>query len=295
MYRALDVLFALGVSTDQEVTHRGQLLQRTASVPSGTLSETARASLWTGRDAAVSELAKASWESIAEVDHLSPASYEVGKNELVNPKQDSPLRNALSAWAGAFGSGVSELYVGGTDPRGVATMPAKKGPTGVIGARVPEGLDAKSRFLIAQLAFASSEGTLPVVLRTPDDAATMLFAAAAAGEAPLLAGSSRTGLAELTRAIAKQMPRKVRKAIPEITSRIPNAGVGVPDFCAAAHGAALRAGLVGAGELHVVLEALMGRGISLESALGHAGARDLLAFWLSEDARVVRAGLRVSS
>jgi hypothetical protein len=295
MFRTLDILFALGASIDQEVSHRGQLLERTVPLPRGVLSEAARASLWTDRDPSIGELAKASWESIAEVDRLSPASYEVGKNELVNPKQESPLRSALLAWASAFGSGVSDLFVGGTDSRGVATMPGKKGPTWVIGDRVPAGLDAKSRFLIAQLAFASSEGTLPIVLRTPDDAATVLFAAAAAGDAPLLAGSSRTGLVELTRAIAKKMPRKVRKAIPEITQRIPDAGVGVPDFCVAAHAAALRAGLVGAGELHVVLEALLGRGVSPESALEHKGARDLLSFWLSEDARAVRAALGMSA
>jgi len=295
MFRALDILFAIGVADAEEATHRGQLLERTIPVPSGTLSPEGRALLRQSGDEAISKLAQLTWESVAEMDRLTPASYEVGRGDLVSPKKESSLRKTLSAWANALGSGVTDLYIGGTDARGVATMPGKKGPSWVIGDRVPEGLDAKARFLIAQLAFATSEGTLPLVLRTPDDAATVLFAAAAAGDAPLLAGSSRTGLAGVTKAIAKKMPRKVRKAIQPIANAIPDAGMGVPAFCETAHRAALRAGLVGAGELRVVLEALLGRELDGERVMGHAAARDLLEFWLSEDARGVRAGLGVSS
>ncbi len=274
MYRALDVLFAVGEATPEEERHRGQLLERVVKAPSGVIEAEWRTDLWPRKEPASAALSALVWESVAELDWLSPASYQVGRGELVSPKQESLLRNTVSAWAHAFGSDIVDLYVGGPDARGVATMPGKKGPTWVVGTAIPEALDVKSRFLVGQLAFAMAEGILPVVLRTPDDAATILYAAAAAGDSALLAGQSRTGLAELTKAVGKKMPRRVRKAVAPIATRIPDAGVGVPDFCEAAHIAALRAGLLAAGELGVVLEAILGRDVGAERALGSNAARD---------------------
>ncbi len=295
MFRALDVLFALGETSQEEERYRGQLLGQIVSVPKGTLPEETRTELWPGKDPATAELATLVWPSIAEVDRLTPASYQVGRGELVSPKQQSPLRTAISAWARAFGSDVVDLYVGGPDARGIATMPGKKGPTWVVGNAIGADLDSKARFLVGQLAFATAEGTLPLVLRAPDDAATVLYAAAAAGDSSLLAGSTRTGLAELTKAISKKMPRRVRKGVAPIATRIPDAGVGVPAFCQAAHLAALRAGLIAAGELRVVLEAVLGANVSPVRVNASRGARDLISFWLSERAREVRQRLGVTS
>ncbi|RLB49562.1 MAG: hypothetical protein DRJ42_20775 [Deltaproteobacteria bacterium] len=293
-YRTLDVLHGIGAANADETAARTRLVQSAKKTPTSTLTPEVRALLRPPVEEPIAELAKLVWEAIADLDHLDPGSFGVGRSNLINAKTESPLRRAISAWAGALGGGLHDLYVGGEDGRVVAVMPGKKGPTWVVGKKVNAPLDHQVRFLVAQLGFAYAEGTLPFVLRSADDAATILYAAAAAGEAPLLAGSARAGLAELTKALGKKMARKTRKAVPAIAQTIRDTGVGVPAFCEATQRAALRAGLVGAGELRVPLEALLGNEIDAAAARDHAEARALVTFWLSEQARTVRSALGVA-
>ncbi len=291
-YRALGALAALGHADSEEAAALATLASSEARAPRASLDAAALAALRApGADGPPAALARLVWESVTAMDRLEPATFGVGKPELVSPKQSSAQRDALSSWVNAFGSSVVDLYVGGPEPGAVAAMPGKKGPTWIVGTGFAAEPTPAQRFLVGQLATALTEGTLPFVQRRPEDAATLLFAVAAAGEAPLAGGAGRSGLDELTRALARALPRRARKGVPEVVSVVKDGGASFPDYCRAALRTALRGGLVASSDIRVALGAVLGGQFDADAVAASPEARDLLMFWVAEEARVVRRAL----
>ena len=241
----------------------------------------------------VAQLARAAEETVAEMDRLEPATYGVGRGALVSPKADSAVRDAVFAIAHAFGLEPGELYVGGNDASQIAAVPGKKGkPAFIVGDGVSAPLTDSRRFVVGQLAMAIHEGCLPFVQRRPEEAASVLHAAAAAAESPLPGGAARADVEELRRAIERKMSRKARRAIAEAAAGVGNADVDA--WAAAAASSTLRAGLLLAGDLRVALAAVLPAPISLESVGASKMARDLVAFFISHESLALRRELGIS-
>lgn len=225
----------------------------------------------------------------------APAHYGVGRGELLSSRKPSHVRDELSTIATAFGVTLGEFYVGGNDAARVAGGHGKKAPFLVVGAGVASPLDTPRRFHAGRQLWALATGSHPVMDRSPAEGADLLMAAAAAADAPLAASAGRAGLVEVTRAIAKVMPRKVRKAAAEAAQALPGGGRRLEAYCAAAQLSASRAGLLVSGDVSGTLGMLVGGPPTLEAVSASPITRDLISFWVSPASLMLRRDLGLSS
>ena len=287
---ALEALLALDLATGEEAEAHASLstLAAPRSVPLGT---TALANLRASGDhGPAGDLARLIVDTVAEMDRLEPATYGVGKGDLVNPKLSHALRDEVTSIARLFETSVGDFYVGGTELRQIVAVPGKKAPAWILGDRVQSPLTAGQRFVIGQLSMAIRSGTLPLVQRTPTDAANLLLAAALAAESPIAGSERRSGVAEIAAAFSRRMPRKVRRAVPDLAQRIPDA-TAVDAWCTASLSTALRAGLLVGADLTACLQAVLGDQPTLEAVLGSDMACHLLEFWVSNTCVALRRDL----
>jgi hypothetical protein len=206
-----------------------------------------------------------------------------------------PLRAEIAALAQALGVPAPDLWQGGDDPSRVDLMPSYKGrPAFVLGAGVLAPLLPAQRFVLARLLFGLRLGIAPLLRRDPSRAATVLFAAAAAAEAPLAAGEGRAGMAETTRKLQKAMPRKVRKVVPD-HARALGDGREILSWTTLIHRTASRAGLLLAGDLGSALREVLGEAPDRELLPGAPDALDLYVFGLSPGAIALRRRLGLST
>ncbi len=229
------------------------------------------------------DFAKLVGPSLAVALRHDASHFGVGRGEL--QRRSSPAKDAAEAICRCFGLDLGEVYEGGSHRRIIAFL-NKKGRTCWI---FPANTDPQAPAALYELGrqgFAARAGTLPWLQLSDAEGATLLFAAAAAGEAMLDAGTGRAGLVEWTRATMKAMPRKVRKAIPGLTQNFRDRGEGLEAYVAAAKLSARRAGLLLSDDLPDVL--LAAESGDLDSPPNQA----LLRFWLSPEAFRLRRELR---
>ncbi len=290
-YLALGALSAMGLALPEEEDAFAERHETGPSAPSGVLSEASLARLRAaGADDPVARIAIAAQESVFEMDRLEPATYGVGRGELLSPKAESTMRDEVFALAALFGVESGDLYRGGRDAAQIAAVPGKKGRvTWILGDGIRAPLGAGQRFVIGQLAMSVREGTLPYVHRPPKDAAAVVMAAAAAAEVPLERAAGRTDIGEIARTLEKKMGRRARRAVAEAAQL---AADGDPKAWArGAMRTALRAGLLSSGDLRVSLGAVLGAPASAAALADSADARDLVLYWLSGDHLALRREL----
>src|SRR5690606_39220730 len=134
-------------------------------------------------------------ESVAEMDALEPATFGLGRNDVLRPEH--PARAEITVLLGMLGVPAPEVWQGGNDPNRIDVMPYYKGRANlVLGAAVSSPLTPAQRFAVGRLALGLRLGVAPLVRRGPERAATALFAAAAAAEVSFGAGEGRAGMAE---------------------------------------------------------------------------------------------------
>ena len=117
------------------------------------------------------------------------------------------------------------------------------------------------------------------------------FAAAAASEAALPGGAGIPGLDDVVRTMAKGLPRRSRKAIPELVRSVDTRLAFVEAVCRALRRTLLRGGMLLATDPQPALEAVLGSAVSRESVRANEDARDLVFFWTSTDALSMRREL----
>ncbi len=277
--QVLSALVAVGQATAEEVEDAARHTLRGKPERALTSAELAalRAS---GDDGPVAQLVELAYEPLCVAAGLQPNQLGVKRAHALSPRAAHPAREQLAQLAGAFGLELDEVYQGGELPDRVQAMPGKRAPTWVLGSEVQAPFDPLQRFLVGEQAMASLRRTTPLVRRDPEDAATLVYALAAAVDAPL-GGGDRPGLVEWTHRLMKATPRKIKKLLPAAVAAIDD-GRGVEAFCRAARRTALRAGLLVSGDLRTVLAAITGSATpDLRAVLDDDEARDLLYFWIS--------------
>ena len=191
------------------------------------------------------------------------------------------MRNEIAAWAGALGIGEFELYIGGRDPHGVFAV-ATEVPALVIGSAVSAPLAPQYRQAVARELFGLRRGTTVLRHRDPAEIAALTVAAAkvAGVEIP---SPPFAMLAEFQRQLGKEMPRRVRKALPELAARIQSSRAEATSFYRAATSSLDRMAALAAGDVSWVLceGNAAGRGRLGASVEAQERARRLLSFVLS--------------
>jgi tetratricopeptide (TPR) repeat protein len=186
----------------------------------------------------------------------SLASLGVSKKERVDPRGGHPLRVAISEWMGALGFGDFDLYIGGSDPHGVAGVAGEQ-PALVLGSAITTPLDARARSGIAREVFALRRGITAV--RSRDDAAIASLVVASCIEAGLSVPQPPYAVfGEVSRAIHKEIPRKVKKIIPDVCQRIVGSGQDARAWAQAARRSNDRMAVIAAGDVSIVLSDVLG-------------------------------------
>jgi hypothetical protein len=289
----LALLAALGEATPDETNTLGSLPSPTAKRPTSALQDAAFARLRARGDGGpIVQVLAMVGEALVELDGLAPGKYSVGRGERVGPKDASPVRDEVQAFARAFGLLPGDFYVGGREPGLVAAIPREGDPpTWVVGSGIGAPLSPSRRFAVGQLSLALRLGVAPLLTHDVKTWPRLFFAAAAASDAPLPGGASIAGLDEATRSLGKELPRRSRKAIPDLVRSLDARLETVEGVCRALRRTLLRAGLLLASDPQPALEAVLGAAVSRDSVRGNDDARELVLFWTSTDALQMRREL----
>jgi hypothetical protein len=293
----LSTLVALGVAEEEERSafqDHTQLFAR--PMAGGSLdNESFHALRVPGDGGAVLALAQLVSESVAEMDAHEPAALGFTKGNAL--RGEHPIRAEITVLHNLLGVAAPEVWQAtqGGEPLRIDIMPYYKGhATFAVGTGVHTPLVLDHRFHVGRLAIGTRLVVAPFLRRDPMRAATALFAAAAAAEIPLPAGEGRAGMAETTRKLYKAMPRKVRKVVPEMVRALGDDGRSILAWSQLVHRTANRAGLLVSGDIGGALRLLIGE-VSRENVLRSGDALDLLHFWLSPGALVLRQRLGLST
>ena len=135
-------------------------------------------------------------------------------------------------------------------------------------------------------------GTTVLLRRSANDVAALITAACQIG-GNRLAGPPYAMLVEFERLLGKEMQRRVRKVLPELTAAVANEGGDPVEWVRAAMSSLDRMAAAAIGDVSWVLAGPngSGRGDAPETTEGKLRAQRILSFVLSEAAFAVRDGL----
>jgi cellulose synthase operon protein C len=277
---ALVALGRRGKAISDELT---KLDARVAHRPQIVLDARALAEIADPQDGgAIADLFVILAETVAATLGPSLVSLGVTKKDRIDTRGGHPLRVAVAEWMGAIGfTGDFDLYIGGSEPRGVHGI-AMEQPAIVLGSAVTAPFDAAARSAVAREVFALKRGITAV--RTRDDSTIASLVVSAQMEAGLNVQAPPFAVfGEVSRAFKKEIPRKVRKIIPEICQRILSSGQDARQWAAVARRSIDRMAVIAAGDVSIVLSDMLG---APRAELGglvadNERARRLLAFVLS--------------
>jgi tetratricopeptide (TPR) repeat protein len=288
---SLGALAALGVEPQNLDAELAELDRRVARVPSIAIDEASLPDLADPDDGGpIAALMRALGTTLSAAIGPSLQAFGVTKKERVDPRAGVPLRNEVVAWAGALGIGEIDVYVGGKNPRGVYGV-ATETPSIVIGAGVTAPLSPLARQAVARELFALTRGTTVLGHREPTDVAALVVAACkiAGVEVDVTPFAM---LAEFQRLLSNEMPRRVKKSLPELAAAIAHSRRDPLLWYRAATSSLDRMAAVAAGDVSWVLAGdAAGRGRPPGSVEGQERARRLLSFVLSPSYLALREKL----
>jgi hypothetical protein len=285
---ALGALATLGVDPIELDSELQRLDRRVARVPSIAIDDASLPGLADPDDGGpVADLMRELGPTIAAAIGPNLAALGAQKRDRVDPKAGHPIRNEIIAWAGALGIGELELYVGGRSPNGIFGV-ASEPPSLVVGSLVAAPLSPLHRQAVARELFALRRGTNVLAHREPPDVAALIVAACKLGGVELEAPAFAM-LGEFQRQLAKELPRRVRKLLPELAAQIRDSGQDLTDWYRAATSTLDRMAAVAAGDVSWVLSGdAANRGRMPASVEGQERAKRLLAFVLSPSYLMLR-------
>lgn len=212
---ALSVGNAFGVNDPQADAQLQQYAARKPRTPQIAFTPATLGKLMApGDDPPLASLFAALGPTLAEAIGPDLSALGVSRKDRVDAKSGLQVRNEISAWAGAFGISELELYVGGRDPNAVQGVPGEP-PALVVGSSVNAPLSPAMRARVARELCGILRGT--TIVRTRDDTtvAAVAVAACKVAEVPIAAPAYAVQ-AEIDKLVSKAIPRRTRKAIPDV-------------------------------------------------------------------------------
>ena len=279
---ALGVLVALGADKSRVDPELWALDRNVAHVPQTSISETSLPQLVDPEDAGpVGELLRLLDSTFTEALGPNLSSLGLGRRERVDARAGTPLRNEIASWATALGIEDFELYVGGPDPEGVLAIGTEK-PALVVGSAVTSPFTPRQRQAVARALFAIRRGIASLLDREPDDVRSLVVGAIRSAELnPPFPGSAND--AEYQRRIQREIPRKARRALPELAQRVIGSGQDPAVYFRAARATLDRLGVVASGDASWVLAPTIAtRGEEPHGPEAKERTRRLLGFVLTD-------------
>ena len=237
-----------------------------------------------GDDGPIAALFALLGPSLAEALGPALSAIGVGKRDKIDPRSGLQTRNDIAAWAGAFGIVEFDLYVGGKDPSGVQGVPGEIAAL-VVGPNVRTPFDSVTAGRVARELFAISRGTTCLRFQNETTVAAIVVAACHIAEVPINAPPYAM-LGEVEKALKSALPRRTRKALPEVCAAIAQSALDPKVFARAALASQARAAVIAAGEVLPVLAEM-----SPPALPGDPRAMELMKFVLSPAYIELRRGL----
>ena len=289
---ALGALVCLGSADSQSDSTFAQLAARNARAPQVAFSETMmRVVVAPGDAGPIADLFALLGPTLAAALGPSLAACGVGRRDKVDPRSGIALRNEIATWAGALGIPEFDLYVGGKDPLAVQGIPGETMSL-VVGANVNAPLAPLARSRVARELLAMSRGT--TVTRSRDEVTIAAIVVAACKLAEVrIDHPPYAVLAEIERLMGKEIPRKTRKAIPDVCRAIVAQRVDAREWSKRALASLDRIATVASGDPAVVLGDALGVPVERldKVAATDPRAQDLLRFVLSPQYLELRRSL----
>lgn len=280
---SLGAVVTLGGGNSKLLSELAELDARIARVPQRAVDDAAVASVRDPEDRGpIAELMQAIAPTVTEALGPGLAALGVGKKERIRPQDGLPLRNEVAAWVGALGLGEFELYVGGRDSDGVFAIPTEV-PSIVIGGDVNSPLSAVHRQALARELIALKLGSTIVRHRDAADVAALVVAACNIAEVRI-DSPPYAMVAEFERQLGKEIPRRIRKMLPELTRPIADSSADPIAWVRAAKSSGDRMAAIAIGDVSWVLSSSEGRrrGEPPVTAEGKLRASRLLSFVISD-------------
>jgi hypothetical protein len=249
---ALGALSAIGRGSPEVDKELSNLDRRVATVPKIAIDDASLPNLADPDDhGAVAELMRVMASTIAEALGPSLQAFGVTKKERVEARSGLPIRSEIAAWAGALGVGEFELYVGGSDPGVVRAIPLET-PAIVVGANVTAPLSPIHRQAVARELYALRRGTTVLGHQEPDNVAALIVAACRLGEVDIPSPAFAM-LGEFQRQLGKELPRRVRKLLPDLARAVAQETPDLLGWVRAATSSLDRMAAIAAGDVSWVL------------------------------------------
>ena len=285
----LGALSALGAGDAETERVFAQLASRNRRMPqvaiSAALMRVLRAP---GDEGSIAELFALLGPTLAEALGPNLAACGVGRRDKVDPRIGLALRNEIASWAGAFGLGEFNLYVGGNDAQGVQGI-AGDPPALVVGPGINAPLPPTARARVAREVFALVRGT--TIVRWRDEIAIAAIVVAACNLAEVrIEHPPYSVLAEIERLVGKALSRRTRKLLPNVCRAIAAQGADIRGWNRRALASHDRVAAIASGDPSVVLDDVSGAAIDREQG-GTGRAEELLGFVLSQDYLDARSAL----
>jgi len=263
----------------------------TVPVPAGvgSLSDDAVGSLRSPADGGlVATFARTFGDLFLRVDGLEAGSGLPGRR-ATPVSGDAPVAVTLRRIADLYGLEVGDISHDPDLAAPVSLLPGRRGRVSwILGVPPGDGLPPGALFVAHQLSFARRDGILAAVLRSPEEAAALVLAAAAHVDIPLKGAGGRGELPELARRFGRHLSRRQRKDLAEAVARIAEAGEDVEHWGLAAHASALRAALFGSDDAQAALEAAIRGPIDPEALRAAPLGRELAWFYVSDELTALR-------
>ena len=291
---ALGVLIAMGGGNREVAAELALLDQRVARTPLIAIDDAAVGRIRDDGDTGpIPELFIALAPTLSEALGPGLGTFGVTKKDRVKPQVGLPLRNEVAAWAGALGIGEFEFFLGGADLDGVFAVATE--PLAIImGKGVSSPLSPMHRQHLARELLALKLGTTILRHRDPPDIAALVAAACRIAGVPLDTPQYAM-LGDFERQLARTVPRRIKKLLPEICQRIKDTRQDPLEWVRAATSTLDRMAAIAVGDVSWVL-AVSGaaqRGQPPVTNEARARAARLLAFVLSDDFFSVRDQLKM--
>lgn len=289
---SLGAVVALGGGNAKILAELSELDTRIARVPQIAVDDAVVARVRDPEDRGpIADLVRVLAPTLTQALGPGLAALGVGKKERIRPQDGLPVRNEIAAWVGALGLGEFELYVGGRDADGVYAIPTEV-PSIIIGAHVDSPLSAVHRQALARELIALKLGSTIVRHRDAADVAALVVAACNLAEVPI-DSPPYAMVAEFERQIGKEIPRRIRKMLPELTAPIAATRADPIAWMRAAKSSGDRMAAIAIGDISWVLSSSEGgrRGEAPITAEGKLRAGRLISFVLSESFFSVRENL----
>lgn len=179
-------------------------------------------------DTPIGELCRAISPYLMDVLAPNPRSLGLGRRDRLKPQTAPELFALVQPWFAAAGVQEVEAYVGGA-PHELLLFPGEKHATVVFGSALKAPMDRAFHADLAQKAAALASGLSFAVGRESHEVAAVVSAACGLGEVELPGRAAEPP--ELRKMLGRELPRRVKKQLPELAERVRSSGLEVSAWC----------------------------------------------------------------